>query len=31
LHANGSDQAAERLADPQVVIDDDDVRLLGHR
>ena len=31
LHADGSDQAAERLADPGVVIDDDDGRLFGHR
>ncbi len=31
LRADGSDQAAERLADPRVVIDDDDGRLLGHR
>jgi len=31
LHADRSDQAAERLADPRVVIDDDDGRLFGHR
>ncbi len=31
LHANGSDQAAKRLADLWVVIDDDDGRLFGHR
>jgi hypothetical protein len=31
LHADGPDQAAERLSDPRVVIDDDDGRLFGHR